>query len=196
MATTTFLLVRHAEHELPGGVLAGRMPGLRLSALGRRRAGLLGARLSRTPIAAVRCSPRERCQETAAAIGLPYQTAAALDEIDFGAWTGRTFAELRDEPLWRAWNENRAAAHTPAGETMAAVQARMLGEMRRLAAAYPDQNVAVVGHADPIKAVVLWVLGASLDRWDRLEVDPAGLTTVSLGDWGAKVLSLNERVAA
>lgn len=200
MTTTTILLVRHAEHELLGKVLAGRMPGVRLSAIGRRHANLLGARLAGTGIVAVQASPRERAQETAAAIaaalGVHCDTAEALDEIDFGGWTGKTFADLMADPLWRAWNVARATARPPGGESMAEVQARMVGHLRQLSVAHPGGRLVLVGHADPIKAALLWVLGAGLDAYDRLDLDPAGVSTVALGPWGARILGLNERMAA
>jgi broad specificity phosphatase PhoE len=49
-----------------------------------------------------------------------------------------------------------------------------------------------VTHADVIKALVAHVLGFSLDQHDRLEVSPASVSVLVAGDWGAKVLSLNE----
>ena len=44
----------------------------------------------------MQASPRERASETAALIaqacGLaPVETSAALDEVDFGSWTGKDF---------------------------------------------------------------------------------------------------------
>jgi hypothetical protein len=33
-----------------------------------------------------------------------------------------------------------------------------------------------------------------LDAWQRFEISPASITTIIIGDWGAKVLSLNEVV--
>ncbi len=33
-----------------------------------------------------------------------------LDEIDFGTFTGRSFADLDGDPDWRTWNEDRANA--------------------------------------------------------------------------------------
>ncbi|MDI6837348.1 MAG: histidine phosphatase family protein, partial [Rhizobiaceae bacterium] len=97
--TVTVLMVRHAAHDNVGGFLAGRMEGVRLGPAGRKQAERLAERLRGADIAAIHTSPRERCRETAEAIatacGLPApQVAAELDEIDFGRWSGSTFAEL------------------------------------------------------------------------------------------------------
>lgn len=205
---TTLLLVRHADHELLGRVLAGRMPGVSLSSMGRSRAEALARRLEELArggmdIAAVQSSPRERALETArpiaAALGLPCETMPALDEIEFGAWTGKRFTDLDGDPLWREWNGARGRARPPGGESMAEARDRLLAHLADLCAAYPDGRVVLVSHADMIKAALLHVLGLPPEAYGRIEVDPAGVSAVVLGPWGGpwtgKVLSLNERMA-
>jgi broad specificity phosphatase PhoE len=51
----------------------------------------------------------------------------------------------------------------------------------------------LVSHADVLKAALAHWLGLSLDSLQRFDIAPASLSTVAVGDWGAKVLSLNER---
>ena len=50
-----------------------------------------------------------------------------------------------------------------------------------------------MSHSDIIKALGAHVLGLNLDLYHRFEVDPASVTTLVLGDWGAKLLRLNAR---
>jgi probable phosphoglycerate mutase len=52
--------------------------------------------------------------------------------------------------------------------------------------------VALVSHCDVIRATLLLYLGLPVDAYDRIAVDPASVSTVAIGDWGARVLSLNE----
>lgn len=194
--TTTFLLVRHAAHDNVGGFLAGRMPGVRLGEGGRAQAARLGERMRREAFDAIHASPRERTQETALAIadgrGLTVETAPELDEVDFGRWSGRDFPDLNTDPLWRKWNTVRSVTRTPGGETMLDVQRRALALMERLAAISDDRAVVLVTHADVIKTVVSYHLGLPVDAWPRFEISPASLTTLVVGDWGAKLLGLNE----
>ncbi|RAI45090.1 histidine phosphatase family protein [Rhodoplanes roseus] len=198
--TTTFFLVRHAVHGLLDRVLVGRSPGVSLSDLGRRQAAALAERLARESLTAVHASPRERAQETAhpiaATTGRPVTIAPDLDEIDVGEWTGRSFDEMSDDPRWQAWNSARASARTPGGESMREVQDRVVRLLGRLSAVHPDGRIAAVSHGDVIRAALLHYLGLGLDAYDRIEVSPAGVSTVVVGPWGAKILSLNERVAA
>lgn len=197
--TTTFFLVRHAAHD-SADRLVGRMEGIRLGATGRAQAERLSERMRRETIEAVLTSPRERTRETAEAIVAACRLAAAepcsqLDEIDFGEWSGKTFAELEADPDWRHWNAVRSHARTPGGESMLDVQRRVLACMKRLAHGHERKAFALVSHADVIKAVVCHVLGMPIDGWSRFEIDPASITTVVAGDWGAKLLRLNETPA-
>ena len=195
--TTTFYLVRHAAHDNVGGFLAGRTPGIRLGVDGRAQAERLGQRMRREQFDAIHASPRERTQETAQAIvagrePMPVHTAPELDEVDFGEWSGGTWEVLNQDQRWRNWNSVRSLARTPGGESMLDVQWRVLGLMERLMAEHPEGRVVLVSHADIIKSAVSYVLGLPIDAWPRLEVGPASITTVVLGDWGGKLITLNE----
>lgn len=198
--TTTFFLVRHAAHDNLGGWLAGRKPGVRLGPDGRAQAGRLAQRMRRERFTAIHVSPRERTQETAAAIAAAcgtraIATCAGLDEIDFGDWSGKDFEELNRDPRWRRWNDARGEARTPAGESMADVRQRVLGCVDRLAADHPDEAVVLVSHADVIKAAVCHVLGLPAEAGFRFDVEPASISTIVIGVWGSKLLGLNEVVA-
>ena len=181
-------LIRHADYDSIDRVLNGRRPGLSLNAAGRAQAERLAACLP--PVAAVVSSPLERAVETANALGA-IETDAAFLEIDFGAWTGQTIASLDGDPAWRLWNERRGMAATPGGETMAAVQARAVAGLVRLRERAPDATVAVVSHADVIRAVLGAALGLSLDLLLRFEIAPASRSTIRFEPWGATVVTLN-----
>lgn len=193
---TTVHLVRHAAHDRVDRVLCGRMPGVALGPRGRAEAALLADTLTREPIAAVVTSPLERARETAApiaaALGLPVEIAPGLDEIEFGAWTGRPFDELATDPRWDSWNRERADTCPPGGEPMRSAQARALAELDALREAHPGGSVVAVSHCDVIRAAVCGVLGLSLDRYAAFDIAPASITTLVLWEGGGKVVRLNE----
>ncbi|HYZ32187.1 MAG TPA: histidine phosphatase family protein [Crenalkalicoccus sp.] len=196
----TLLLIRHAAHARVAEVLCGRMDGVHLDAAGRAQAAALGARLAGEALAAVCTSPLPRAVETAEAIARPHglvpERMEDLTEIAFGDWTGRPFAALRDDPDWQRWNAMRASARPPGGEAMAEVRDRVLRGLQVLAARHPEARMAVVSHADVIKAAVAGILGLSLDAHDRFEIAPASVSTVVLWPGGGKVLGLNAAEAA
>ena len=199
--TTTFLLVRHAAHDRVGTILCGRMPGVSLGEVGRAQAQGVSDRLGReTAVAAVQTSPIERARQTAepiaARLGRAVEENEALTEIDFGAWTGTAFAELERDPRWAAWNGARAVNRPPYGESMMEAQARIVGALEKLRGLHRERSVVLVSHGDVIKAALLYHLGLPLDAYSRFDVDPGSISTLVVGDWGSKLIRLNEVVPA
>ncbi len=196
-AVTTLLLVRHGDTDALGVRLSGRSPGVHLNAHGQAQAGRLPARLRGHAIAAVYAGPLERALETARPLadahGLHVQEDAALTEVDFGEWTGRTFDELAAVPEWTWFNTHRSRAPVPDGETPLQVQARIVRALDALAARHRGDTIAVVSHADVIRAAVMLYAGAPLDFIHRFTIDPASITTILIGDAGPTLLSVNER---
>jgi probable phosphoglycerate mutase len=194
--TATILLIRHAAHAHLGRILSGRTPSIPLSIEGVAQADALAARLSREPLTAIHASPVQRAQETAHAIATPLrldvQTVPALNEVDFGDWTGRAFADLEGDEAWSVWNTDRATAMAPNGETMIAAQERAWAHVEQTALAASGRTIAMVSHCDIIRALVARVLGLSLDHYGRIDIDPASVTRIVVGDWGAKIASMNE----
>jgi broad specificity phosphatase PhoE len=191
-----FFLVRHAAHELVDRVLCGRMPGVSLGEEGRAQSRRVAARLARERIGAIHTSPLERAQQTAVPIAeqldLTPEIHEAIVEIDVGEWAGRDFAILQNDPRWLSWNNARSIARAPGGETMLDVQARVMGHLERVRAEHPNEAVVLVSHADVIKAALLYCLGMPIDGYRLLDIGPASISTLVIGDWGAKVLSMNE----
>lgn len=197
--TINFLLIRHAAHVHLDARLSGRMPGVKLSEEGTAQAERLGAALAREPIDRILCSPLDRTRDTASAIAAPRRMAIepvdALVEIDMGDWTGRPIDAFGDDPAWREWNERRGSARIPGGETMREAQARIVDCLAKLAIGGDGSTVAIVTHSDMIRAAVAHVLGMPLDDLLRFDVAPASVTRLLWGDWGTRLMTLNEKVA-
>lgn len=193
-------LVRHASHALLGRTLAGCAPGISLDATGRAEARALGERFAAEGLAAVYTSPLERAHETAEAIarrtGVTAILRPRLGEIRFGEWTGKNFGDLARDPRWNLWNQQRARARAPGGESMLEVQARIAAELDELGDRHPGARFAVVSHGDVLRAAIAHVLGVSLDSLLRFEVAPASISIVELRPHGARLLALNETVPA
>jgi ribonuclease H / adenosylcobalamin/alpha-ribazole phosphatase len=196
VTAVTILLLRHGAHDLVDRVLCGRTTGGGLSERGRAQAAALGLRLAGRRLTALWSSPVRRARETAeivaVAAGREVQVDEALHEIEFGAWTGRTFAELDPDPDWRRWNAARDAARPPGGESMEEVRERVAGWFERALARYGGETIAAVSHADVIKAGVAHALGLSIRFHDRFEVAPGSITALAVWPGGAKILGLNE----
>ncbi len=197
--TTTIHLIRHAAHDLLGRVLTGRMAGVPLGAAGRLQARLLAERLAPEPLAAVCSGPLERARETAAPIAARHELAVDIvedfDEMAFGEWTGRRFEDLSGDPVWQRFNALRSVTRAPGGELMTEVQSRMVAALFELERRHPDRTVAVIGHGDPIRSALAFVLGSPLDLLHRFEVEPASISTLALSPDGPRLLRIAQVVA-
>lgn len=186
-------LARHGSHGEVGMRLSGRSE-IGLSDVGRAEAEWLADRLAQAPLAEIRASPRRRTMETAEAVARRHKLSVipypALDEIDFGEWTGRDFASLNDDAAWRSWNDARGTAHPPGGESMAEAIARALPALTHDG---PGELLCVT-HCDVIRGLVARLIGLPLDRMLDFDCDPASLTTLSLhAEQAGRLVSLNER---
>jgi broad specificity phosphatase PhoE len=196
--SATILLVRHAAHVELGKVLSGRRRDVALSSDGLDQAAIVADLLGIEPIAAVYSSPRERAWYTARDIADPHdlkvQPLDGLDEIDFGDWSGKRFSELEGDEAWQAWNESRSTARCPGGESMTEAVARALEAIGTIAAQQDEKTAVAVSHCDIIRGIIASYLGLSLDNILRFDVDPASVSRVEVGRWGARVRSINERL--
>jgi probable phosphomutase (TIGR03848 family) len=193
---TTILLIRHAHTPAVARYLAGRAPGVGLTARGLDEAAALVRRLAAHPLDAIYTSPLDRARLTAAPLaearGLEVRVEPDLDEVDFGEWTGLPFEALEQRDDWRRFNEARGSALVPGGEAPAATQARMAAVLERFRRAHPGGVVAAVSHADVIRYAVLHVLGAPLDAVHRIVVTPASITALRIGLAGPVLLRVND----
>lgn len=192
---TTFLLIRHAHTPLVGLGLAGRLPGHSLSDEGRAQAQQLAYRLASVKLDAIYASPLERALETAQPFAesrqLTLQLLEGFNEIDFGAWAGRTFDSLQDDVAWQQWNAFRSFSQPSDGEMMMLAQARAVHALYCLHQRHHDGVIAIVSHADILKAVLAYFLGMPVDLFRRLEIDLASVSVVRIDDEDVRVLCLN-----
>jgi broad specificity phosphatase PhoE len=189
------ILVRHGTHSEVGGVLSGRSE-IDLNEVGRAEADALVDTMEGVDIASMHASPRTRARQTASPLsghlGLSVRTAAALDEVDFGTFTGRDFAMLDGDPAWVHWNVERGTARCPGGETMAEAIARAATYLAALPLA--DFPALCVTHCDIIRGLVAQQLGLGFDRLFAFGCDPASRTTLDITPCGPRLVALNERV--
>ena len=196
MPTTRFHLIRHASTDALGTTLSGRTP-IPLNAQGQAEATRLAHSLAASTVDAILSSPQARTLQTAEAIGQVLgrhaQPDPALDEVDFGPWTGQAFSALDGRPDWTLWNTHRSLAPPPGAETMLQVQARAAALLVRLHAAAPGGVFILVSHADVVKSLLAWALGLPIDLMQRLDVSPASRSLLTLGEHGVRVEHVNRQ---
>lgn len=110
-------------------------------------------------------NPSLRCRQLAEALGTPFRIDPRLQELNFGTWEGRTWAEL-DSPAARHWGDNWQTAAPPQGETLP----ELLDRLRAFLAERAATDAILLTHAGPIRALHHLVAGQSLEAAFRLPV--------------------------
>ena len=179
---TTFFLIRHAACSGLGQILWGRTPGICLNETGKLQAQRLAERFHGITLQAIYSSPMERALETAETIArtmnLEVNKNPAFDEIDFGEWSGKSFDTLASDEVWRRFNSHRSTTTIPGGEAFLEVQTRVVMELERLSSQHNDARVAIVSHADVIKAAVGYFAATPIDLLQRIEISPCSVSII------------------
>lgn len=184
------ILIRHGRTTAnASGILAGRTPGVTLDEVGSQQATRTAMRLSGVSLLGVVSSPLQRCRQTANAIldrqaGFPESRIEEdITECDYGEWQGRRLKDLAQEELWSVVQNQPSAAVFPRGESLSTMQSRAVAAIRRHDGAFesdhgPEAVWAAVSHGDVIKSVLADALGMHLDRFQRINVNPASVSIV------------------
>ena len=136
----------------------------------------------------------ETATPIAAARKLEVQVEAGLLETNVGKWQGRSLASLRLQKHWKVVQSAPSRAQFPEGETFYECQARIVTALDSISKKYKPQDViACVFHADPIKLAVAHYIGLPLDHFQRLSCDTGSLTALYVGEAGANLIKLNQR---
>jgi broad specificity phosphatase PhoE len=190
----TVHLVRHGHHALVGRVLCGRMNGISLDEFGCVQMARCAECMIPAP-SVVQSSPQRRALQSASIVasyyGLPIEIVKAVDEIDCGDWTGRSFAELEHDPAWQQWNRRRGSSRPPNGESMQELQLRVVRHLDGIRGDLSDGAIVVVSHAEPIRAALLHYANIALDDFLSVAVDPASVSTLCFDRAGIHISGIN-----
>ncbi len=183
-AKLTVLLLRHGE---TAWTREGRYQGRSdpcLAPEGVAAAESLSATLRDLPVRRVISSPLLRARATALCVaaphGVPVEIEPRLAEIGFGAWEGRTQAEIR--LLWpdmlRQWKRQPQAVRFGSGESLADIRARLLAVLDDLE--NTDGMIALVTHVTVIRLALLEASGLPISAFREIEVPPASARVIGL----------------
>ena len=163
-AVTTIHLARHGETDWNRELRWQGHADPPLNALGRQQARALAESLAEMRIAAVYSSDLLRASETAEIVAgrleVPLHLDAALRELDVGSWQGQTLSELeaRHAEAVARWKESGEHGWE-GGESHAEMAARVLEAIRSIAAEHVGQEILVVSHGGPMRALRAFAAG-------------------------------------
>lgn len=164
--TCHLVLIRHAETTWHVEQRFQGRADAPLTEDGQRQAMVLGSALGDHPWTSVHTSDLGRAVTTARLMGFPdAHRDAAWSEADFGDWTGRKHAEIRDayEADFRAW---RVGGYEPPG---AEPWSEQCDRVATAALALGDGAHLVVTHGGVIRALLQTLVGLDLHTLAPLE---------------------------
>ena len=161
--------------------LSGRTPGVPLTDKGITQAQQTAELLEHMNISAIYSSPIQRAKHTAEIVGehnsIDVQIDDRLIELDMGKFTGIPYDEIfasHGNVFLKFYNGELEIAHNGV-ETFADVKKRVTSIVDEIIEKHPDQNVVLVTHMDPIKAMLSNVVDLSPTNLFELIIANASL---------------------
>ena len=162
-------------------ILAGRTPGVPLTDTGIKQAKQTGKLLEDMNISAIYSSPIQRAKHTAKIVGDHNSVDVTIDdrliELDMGKFTNIPYDEIfnsHGNVFMKFYNGELEIAHNGV-ETFADVKKRVLGIVDHVIEKHPDENVVLVTHMDPIKAMLSTIVDLSPTNLFELIIANASL---------------------
>ncbi len=162
-------------------ILAGRTEGVPLTDTGIKQAEHTAQLLADMNISAIYSSPIERAKHTAEIAGkhnsLDVTIDDRLNELDMGKFTGMPYDDIfnsHGNVFMKFYNGELEIAHNGV-ETFPDVKKRILGIVDHIIEKHPDENVLLVTHMDPIKAMLSTVIDLSPTNLFELIIANASL---------------------
>ncbi len=192
-------LVRHGEvEERYQRVFGGRID-MELSPRGRAQAQSLANYLRRIPLEAIYASPMKRVQQTLAPLLAQTERTPTvlpgLREVDFGAWTGLNWEQVKERFNLSAfsWLELLESGGIADAEPSAKFRDRVEGCLRQMLGECPNQSVAVICHGGVIRMILSILLDLPLRKMAGFDFDYASVSTINYRPGKTEVDLLNFR---
>jgi len=192
--------VRHGQTEFSRENLFCGTIDPPLTPAGRAMGVALAEAYGATQWEAIYTSTMQRAIATAEPLaqraGLPIRKIAALGEIAYGEWEGKSQEEVaRTAPAaFQRWLDDPASHGTPGGETAFQVAARALPVIDRIREDHPDGNVLVVSHKATIRIIVCALLEIDVRAYrDRIGQPVGALTVFDFKKHGPLLRMLGDR---
>jgi len=178
-------------------ILAGRTEGVPLTDTGIKQSEHTAQLLADMNISAIYSSPIERAKHTAEIAGKHNSLDVIIDdrlnELDMGKFTGMPYDEIfksHGNVFMKFYNGELEIAHNGV-ETFPDVKKRILGIVDHVIEKHPDENVLLVTHMDPIKAMLSTVIDLSPTNLFELIIANASLNIFREKDRKFSISGLN-----
>ena len=196
MPLITFLRHGQAKNNSER-ILAGRTKGVHLTELGLKQAQGITKFLKPLNISRIYSSPIERALNTAQIVGnelnLECKVDERLTELEMGKFTGISYDKIFAEHgnvFLKFYQENSTIAEHGV-ETFSNVKKRILDMVDFCTQNHNGENVLLVTHMDPIKAMVSTVMDLKPESIYELIIRNASLTIIKQEEGKFSISAIN-----
>jgi len=177
--------------------LAGRSPGVPLTETGVQQAKRIAKFLKPFNISAIYSSPVQRAMNTAEIIAkqhsIEYKPDDRLIELDMGKFTGMVYDKIfakHGNVFLKFYDGDLEIAHNGV-ETFIEVKKRMMNIVDHVIKEHNDENVLLVTHMDPIKAMISIIMDLKPTSLFELIIENASLTVFKEEDGKLSLSAIN-----
>ena len=192
------IFLRHGQAENnTKKILAGRSPGVNLTEAGIQQAEQTGKMLESLNISAIYSSPIDRALQTAEIVGKHCDLEISIDdrliELDMGKFTKMPYDEIfaKHGNVFLKFYEGSEEVSENGVETFSKVQKRVLDMADFIINKHKNENVVLVTHMDPIKAMIGKVLKLRSDVLFELIIANASLNIFKNHDQKLYLTAIN-----
>ena len=163
-------------------ILAGRKEGFSLTETGIQQAEKIAKFLKPLEISAIYSSPIERAMSTAnlaaKSLNLEVKTDLRLTEIEMGMFSGMFYEDMfaKYGNVFLKFYQDNPIIEQNGVETFSSVKKRVLDIVNYCSKEHKGQNVLLVTHMDPIKAILSTILHLKPESLYELIIRNASLT--------------------
>ena len=197
------IFLRHGQAENnTKKILAGRTPGINLTETGRKQAEQAGAMLKSLNVSAIYSSPIDRAMQTASIVGKHCDVEPISDdrliELDMGKFTMIPCNEIFEKHgnVFLKFYEGSLEISHNGVESFAEVQKRVFDIVDFVKNKHKDENVVLVTHMDPIKAIIGKILSLQPEVLFQLIIANASLNIIKYDDQNYYLSSINSMNAS
>ncbi|TLX81464.1 MAG: histidine phosphatase family protein [Thaumarchaeota archaeon] len=192
------IFLRHAQAKNNvERVLAGRSDGIPLTDLGLQQAEKIANFLEPLKISAIYSSPIERALHTTKIVSnklnLQYKIDHRLTEIEMGSFSGMLYEEMfaKHGNIFLKFYQDNSLIEKNGVETFSNVKKRVLDMVNYCSQKHDNENILLVTHMDPIKAMISTVLQLKPESLYELIIRNASLTIVKKEQSNFSMVAIN-----
>jgi len=192
------IFLRHGQAENnTKKILAGRTPGINLTEDGKKQAEQAGKMLESLNVSAIYSSPIDRAIQTAEIVAkhcnVEYKTDDRLIELNMGQFTLMPYEEIfkKHGNVFLKFYEGSSEVSENGVETFAEVKKRVNEMVNFVISKHKNENIVLVTHMDPIKAMIGEVLKLNPEVLFNLIIANASLSIIKNSDQNFYLTAIN-----